>query len=289
MRNDRKYFFTSFLLFVALSSCSQTPSIDSIPERNPKKFDWKKLSEGIELCENDAPKQSEINDSKLTILKIDPRKFDFFLFTATELQNQTFTADKWADTFDLNVVVNAGMYELANGLIHRGYMKNYGHLNNSVFNAGYNSMIALNPMDSLQADFTILDLKCSPWEKVKNNYNCYAQGMRMIDCNGNALSWNKKNQSCSMLVAALDAKGNIYYIFSRSPYTHNEMIAFIQSFPFKLTNAIYIEGGPETSLYIKVGDTVIEKIGSYVSQTYPNDDNDHFWKLPNVIGMRLKK
>jgi hypothetical protein len=58
--------------------------------------------------------------------------------------------------------------------------------------------------------------------------------------------------------------------------------------PFELTNAIYLEGGPETSLYIKVGDTVIERIGSYVSQTYPNDNNNHFWKLPNVIGMKLK-
>jgi hypothetical protein len=55
-----------------------------------------------------------------------------------------------------------------------------------------------------------------------------------------------------------------------------------------LRNAIYLEGGPETSLYIKVGDTVIEKIGSYVSQTYPNDDNVEFWELPNVIGLKLK-
>jgi hypothetical protein len=66
------------------------------------------------------------------------------------------------------------------------------------------------------------------------------------------------------------------------------MIEFMRSFPFRLTHAIYLEGGPETSLYITVGNTVIQKIGSYVSDTYPNDDNDHFWKLPNVIGITLK-
>jgi hypothetical protein len=58
--------------------------------------------------------------------------------------------------------------------------------------------------------------------------------------------------------------------------------------PFNLANTIYLEGGPETSLYIKVGDTVIEKVGSYVSQTYPTDDNVCFWKLPNIIGLKLK-
>ena len=31
--------------------------------------------------------------------------------------------------------------------------------------------------------------------------------------------------------------------------------------------------------------TVISMIGSYFSETYANDNNDHFWKIPNVIGI----
>jgi hypothetical protein len=50
-----------------------------------------------------------------------------------------------------------------------------------------------------------------------------------------------------------------------------------------------MEGGPETSFYINIDDTKIEKVGSYVSTTYANDDNDHFWNLPNVIGIKVKK
>ena len=52
--------------------------------------------------------------------------------------------------------------------------------------------------------------------------------------------------------------------------------------------AIYLEGGPETSLYVCVGETVIEKLGSYVSDTYPTDANQTFWRLPNVIGIKAK-
>ncbi len=279
-----------YLIFslIALNACSQDTQV-RVEESSPKqKFEWIELAKGMDYCETDAPIVSPINDSKITIVKINPNYFDFFLVTATEHKKKSRPADIWADTFGFNMVVNAGMYDLANGLINRGYMKNYGHYNNQQVNPAYNSMIALNPVDSSRAAMTILDLKCHPWENVKKDYHCYAQGMRMIDCDGEALGWNKRKQSCSMLVAALDPEGNIYYIFARSPYTHNEMISFMKGFPFKLTNAIYIEGGPETSLHIDINGHCIQKTGSYVSQTYAKDDNDHFWDLPNVIGIRQK-
>jgi hypothetical protein len=262
--------------------------VDTVQVVYKPEYNWNVLADGLSVCETFAPIRSRINDSKLTIVKINPSKFDFYLLTATEHGKKSRTVVEWADSFDLNIALNAGMYELSNGLINRGYMKNYQHCNNPNFNPAYNSMIALNPVDTLDSRFAILDLKCDSWENVKGEYHCFAQGMRMIDCNGAALGWNKRKQSCSMLVAATDPYGNIYYIYSRSPYTHNEMISFLVGMPFELSNAIYLEGGPETSLYIKVGDTVIEKFGSYVSETYPNDDNDHFWALPNVIGMKLK-
>ncbi len=92
-----------------------------------------------------------------------------------------------------------------------------------------------------------------------------------------------------MALIAMDLEGNTYFIFCRSPYTHNEMIVFLQQFPFKLVNAIYLEGGPETSLYVNVNGRIIEKNGSYISNSFPYDTNERFWKLPNVIGVKLKK
>lgn len=288
MKLLKTLFILSLVFTSSITSWAQELAPDSLHIPRKSTYDWNILADGIAVCETDAPILSKISDSKLTIVKIDPTKFDFYLLTATEYGKQSRTVVEWADSFNLNIALNAGMYELSNGLINRGYMKNYQHCNNPNFNPAYNSMIALNPVDSMDSRFAILDLKCETWDNVKGEYHCFAQGMRMIDCNGAALGWNKRKQSCSMLVAATDPYGNIYYIYSRSPYTHNEMISFLVGMPFELTNAIYLEGGPETSLYIKVGDTVIEKFGSYVSETYPNDDNDHFWKLPNVIGMKLK-
>jgi hypothetical protein len=287
-----KFNFLISLLFILFKHCVYSQMADSIvpidtlPPLKPD-YTWKKLAKGIDLIETDAPKRSIVGDSKLTILKIDPKAFDFYLITATEYKTKK-TVCEWADTFAFNVVMNAGMYELSNGLINRGFMKTHQHFNNRNFNPAYKAMIAMHPVDSLNPKFDILDLHCESWESVNRQYHTYAQGMRMIDCNGEPLGWNKRNQSCSMLVAALDHDNNLYYIFSRSPYTHNEMIRFMLDFPFELTNAIYLEGGPETSLYVSIGETVLEKLGSYVSVTYPTDENAQFWRLPNVIGLKAK-
>jgi hypothetical protein len=113
--------------------------------------------------------------------------------------------------------------------------------------------------------------------------------MRMISCDGTAMEFSKRpDQSCSMMVAATDTASNLYLVFTRSPYTHKTMIRFLQGLPLGIRTTVYLEGGPEASFYINTGDTVIAKYGSYVSNTCDNDDNDHFWKIPNVIALKKK-
>ncbi|MFM7021356.1 MAG: phosphodiester glycosidase family protein [Flavobacteriales bacterium] len=273
---------TIVMLFFAAALQSQ----DSILKIDVQ---WKNLQDGLDYCETDAPIKSIVNDSRLSILKINPEKFEFHMLSYSEHSDSSRTAPQWANDFGMNVVINAGMYELGKTLPNKGYMQNYDHFNNPMMRESFGAMIAFNPKDEVLPNFKIIDLSCERWDSVRGYYNSYSQGMRMLDCNGNPLTWNKKNQSCSMILAASDFDGNIYYIFTRSPYTHNEMIRFLLALPFELNNAIYLEGGPETSLYINVGDTKIEKTGSYVSTSYPSDKNDHFWKLPNVIGLKPKK
>lgn len=264
----------------------QTSIEDSVKIQQPN-YTFKSIGKGIEYCETDAPLKSVVNDSKLTIVRIEPSFFDFELMVYTE-NGQKRTVKEWADTFDFDIVLNAGMYELSDGKTSRGYLKNYQHHNNPTLRENYNSMIALNPVDTLETPFKVLDLECENWHEIKDDYHSFAQGLRMIDCNQGLIGWNKRKQSCSMLVTAMDPLHRIYFIFTRSPYTHNEMIQFMSSMPFELYNAIYMEGGPETSLYVKTEEMTIEKIGSYVSESYEKDSNNTFWKLPNVIGIKLK-
>jgi hypothetical protein len=58
--------------------------------------------------------------------------------------------------------------------------------------------------------------------------------------------------------------------------------------PFDLRLTLYLEGGPETSLYLNTPNKKLELVGSYVSETYETDSNKVFWPLPNVIGFKFK-
>ncbi len=301
-------FFKSilFLLIVPFTSCSQQEksvvASDSIKTDttqytsiyNPSYYQkfhnkWVELEEGLHYIEKDAPRKDKVGDSKISILKINPEKFKFEILSATQFDSSSLCVVDWAEKHQLNVVINAGMYDLRNQLKSKGMLQNdETYANNKNLYEGYNMIIAFNPLEKGLPNFDIIDLKCADINVVKKQYASLAQGLRMIDCNGNPMSWNKNPQWCSQLIVAKDKKGQIYFIFTRSPYSHNEMIDFMLRFEEPLINAIYMEGGPQTSLFIDTKDDRIEKLGSYVSKTYQTDKNAEFWVLPNVIGIRKK-
>ena len=79
--------------------------LDSLPK-------WHELQKGISYWEPDAPEKSILNDSKIFILKADPRLCNFKMLSASEHGKQNRTADVWAKDFGVNVVVNAGMFDM---------------------------------------------------------------------------------------------------------------------------------------------------------------------------------
>ena len=264
------------------STLTAQERLDSLPK-------WHELQKGLYFWEPDAPEKSIVNDSRIFILKADPRFCDFRMLSSSEHGKQNRTANGWAKEFGVNVVVNAGMFSMRNARTNKGYLKNYSHVNNAKMNGYYNVMMAMNPKQKSDPEIMMYDLSCTKWESIRTKYNTYCQGMRMIDCNGNKMAWDKRpGQACSMVISATDITGNIYFIFTRSPYTHQKMIDFVIGLIPDIRTTVYLEGGPEASLYIQTQDTTICKIGSYVSKTYENDNNDHFWKIPNVIGIQSK-
>ena len=278
-------FKASSLLYLFLFSILMANGEDHV--NNP--VQWHELQKGLFFREIDAPEKSFVGDSRIFILKADPGKCKFLVLSASEHKKKNRSADEWAHEFGMKVVVNAGMFNMANKRTNKGYLKNYSHFNNSHLNGSYNVMMGMNPKRDSDTSMIICDMTCRDWESIQANYHTLCQGMRMIDFSGNPLAWDKRpGQACSMVIGATDTAGNIYFVFSRSPYAHQKMIGFMMALIPGIRTTVYLEGGPEASLYIQTGDTTITKIGSYVSKTYPNDNNDHFWKIPNVIGINPK-
>jgi len=273
------------LFAVVLFVSGKSPVKDS----DPPKIQWKTLDAGLEFAELNGPHTSKFSDSKVSVLKINPKYFDFKLVLAKEFDSTQKTIKQWCDTMKLTAGINAGMYSLKDHKSATGFMQNYNHFNNPAFKGGFNAMAVFNPKsDSLPA-FQIIDMVEQDWQSISKHYNSCFTSIRMIDNERNGIYWKKKPiLKCSMTVLALDKAGNVLFLFCRSPYNANEIINFMLKPELNIQTAMYLEGGPEASLYVKTQDSEIMKFGSYVSYSCPNDDNIKIRTLPNVLGIRKK-
>lgn len=287
IRSSRLNLLIPILMISMMFSCSTNK------KRTKEKFKpidyshWVTLTKGMQYREITAPIKSEIGDSKISLVRMDKDLFEFDIYSATEFDSLPRSVKAWAKKFKLNIAFNAGMYSQENTLLSRAFLKSSEkHVNNPTIIEDFNLMMAMCPNVNHRENIEVLDLTCENFDQMKNEFDCYAQGLRMIDCNGKPMFWKKKVQSCSMIIAAEGTDNKFYLIFCRSPYTHNQMIEFMLKMPYGIRNAIYLEGGPETSLFIDVNEHHIEKVGSWVSETWESDENKHFWNLPNVVGIK---
>lgn len=260
--------------------------IASVLISNAQVISWKKVDEGLFVTEFVPIKKSNIGDSKITIVKIAPKYYTFKLINAKEKDSQSGTAKDWCEKEKLIAAINAGMF-LQDGLTNVGYMKNYSFINSSKLNK-YNTILAFSRRVSDVPEIQIIDLKSQDWNLLKTKYNCYSQGIRMIDKNQKNC-WSQQNRKWSMVVIGIDKNGNALFIFTRSPYSVHDFINIILNLPISIYNAMYLEGGPEASLYLSHNGCEIEKFGSYETGFYESDDNNEAWPIPNVIGITKKK
>ncbi|GAA3517371.1 phosphodiester glycosidase family protein [Aquimarina addita] len=250
-----------------------------------KLLDWIKIDDGLHLATYPSPKKSIMGDHIITVLKIDPTKYDFNLFSAKESGEHTRIASQWAVDKQQIAVINAGMYQMDHAT-NLGYMQDYDFINNNNINKD-NTVLACNRKDTTVPEFQIIDRTCQDWETLKNKYNTFSQSIRMVDCNQKN-RWSQQNKRWSMVVIGKDIDGNALFIISRSPYTVHDFVDILLQSPLKLYNLMYLEGGPEASFYLNYKGVKKAVIGSYETGFNEYDDNDQFWKIPNVIGISKK-
>lgn len=254
----------------------------------PDTLIWSQKGNNFQFATCNLLRKTNVSDNLITLIRLSPSNFDIDLieYNKTELQK---TSEFWVDSFDYNLVVNAGMYDLNDVKKHRFFMQNLGDINNPILNTNAKGIIAFNPIHDTISNFDIFDLSTTCFVDINNKYQTIIQGFRLIDDAGNPVYWDKNNQFCSMVVIAEDSLGLIYIIFCRSPITQNQMTENLLSLNLGIKNAIYLEGGSKASFSLKVDGFEINKMGSYVSNYYPFDSNNSMPVFPNFIGFKLKK
>jgi len=272
-------------LFLSISSlCLWVLFIsnDGICQSGP----WRKVDEGLFLAHFDPSYEPPIKDLKITIVKINPMYYSFRLLCASEFGKVRLTTKEWCNRYHLISAINAGMYQ-KDRLTNVGYMKNFSHLNNSRLNSTYKAVLAFNRVDDDVPEIQIIDLKCQEFEKLKSKYQTYIQNIRMISCNQENV-WSKQDKRWSLAVLGLDKAGNVLFIFSEAPYSGYDFNNLLLSLPLSISNAMYLEGGREASLYLSANGLELDKAG--ISEMGFNESPIRSGgnPIPNAIGI-IKK
>lgn len=193
------------------------------------------------------------------------------------------TVKEWSQEFGLIGAVNAGMFQ-KDGFTSTGYMKNFTHLNNPRINTTYNSLFVFNPSETSLPSVQMIDRECEGFGLFPSKYHSVVQNLRMISCTRENV-WKPQPRRSSIVSLGMDGQGRVLILFSRSPYSVHEFINILLGFDIDLQRAMYLEGGPEASLYLRQGEQELSLVGSFESFFNESDRNEPFWPIPNVIGI----
>jgi hypothetical protein len=273
-------------LHLAILCFSLNAVVNFVSAGERDSLSWVNKSLTVQYASCKLLRNSNIGDGMLTIVRFDPSIFTIDLIEYKK-NNLLKTPEFWVDSFDYTFVVNAGMYDLKDQKKHRFYMRNKGTENNPILDTNAKGMIAFNPFSDSCSKFKLFDLTTVSLEEISKSYQTIIQGYRLVDDNGKPVYWDRNDQFCSMVIVAQDNLGLLYFIFCRSPLTHNQMTENILSLDLGLKNAIYLEGGSKAAFSLKIGDFEMKKMGSYVSNYYPFNNNYSMPVFPNLIGFRF--
>lgn len=244
-------------------------------------IEWKEADKGLHVAEF----KTDLNgaDYEITLVKIDPANYSFKLLCATEHGKEPLSVKEWALKHHLVAAVNASMFQ-ADGLTSIDFMKNFNHVNNPRLSHD-NTILAFNPVDKDLPPIQMIDRECQDFDGLRPKYRSFVQGIRMISCRGRNV-WSRQDAKWSTLAMGMDTRGNILFLFCRTPGSVHDFIQILLSIPLSLKSAMYLEGGPQASLYLSTPKLTLERYSTL--EGLETDLIKFAMPIPNVIGIAKK-
>ncbi len=247
---------------------------------------WKEADDGLLVAEFEQGGKTPDGPpgTTVTVVKIDPKMYSFRLLCASELDKEKLTAKEWCEKYHLAAAVNAGMFQ-EDGFTSVGYMKNFGYVNNPRLSKA-NTILAFNPVDAGVPEVQIIDRECQDFSELRPKYRTMVQSIRMISCSGQNV-WSPQDSKWSTAAVAMDSEGKMLVIFGKTPVPVHELVEILRSLPLSLKSAMYLEGGPQASLYLNTPKMTVERNG--VWEGFEQKGAFQFsLPIPNVIGITRK-
>jgi hypothetical protein len=275
----RSLLILSFFFFSSITGEAQQKGSG----QKPGQEGWQKLAKGLELGTFLAPQPAVVGDSRVRVLRIDPKYYRFRLLNASAIKNGVpLTPKQWCRQNGLIAVINPSMFQ-TDYKTSVSLMRTKTHTNNPRFSKDM-TILAFNRQGTDVPRAKIIDRQCEDFQFWKQKYGALVQSIRMISCTGENV-WKQQRRRWSTAAIGIDGQDNILFIHVRSWYSTHDLINILKKLPLNISRAMYTEGGPQAQLYINVGEKEFEFSGSYETSSNRSNDRAISWPLPNVVGI----
>jgi hypothetical protein len=269
-----------FLVFAMGCSSSDSDSLGSVD----LDASWEKLDDGLELGRFNVVNPSEPVDVRIYILRINPQYYQFKLMNASSVENgQKQTAKTWCENNRLSAAINASMYQ-KDHKTSVSLMRTQDHVNNSYISKD-KTVLAFNPKDAGDPIIKMIDRECDDFEFWKKRYGSLIQNIRMISCKRKNV-WAQQSEKWSIAAIGMDAKDRVLFIYTPVPCSTHDFINMLLAIPIQITQAMYVEGGPEAQFFVQSGNRSFEFTGSLENEL--NSNTPAARPIPNVIGIKKR-
>lgn len=246
--------------------------------------EWQPVKPGLELASIRMPITSSFGDNTLVVARIDPNQCSLHLISAVALDQDARPVTHWAVDFRLHAVINAGMFHASGLPVARA--RSDGKDVQPAWSMD-KALLVAGPLRKELAPAQIVDRSCHDLRQVADGYATLLQGIRMVDCKRQVM-WQAQQKMWSIAALAMDDRGRLLMLHSRSPYPVHTFAKTLLTLPLGIVNMMYMEGGPEASLYVGTFPQPVVRVGSYETGFNEDDGNEEAWNLPNVIGARCR-
>ena len=240
---------------------------------------WTALEAGLDFG------QVNVSGGALSVLRVDPARFDLVLVATSPSDPENRTAREWARAHDLVAATNGGMYDV-DDTTHVGQLLREGGWSGTVRD-DYLSLMVAGPSDAGLPRFALRDLDppSPPIAAVAAGYAYAVQNLRLIAHKGEN-RWPQQPRQWSEAALAQDDQGRALLVFLRAPLSMHDFNAQLLALPLGVVAAQHLDGGPPAQLAINHPALSFEGVGTYETGAFESHDQTAAWDLPFVLGVR---
>jgi hypothetical protein len=243
---------------------------------------WEALADGLEVARLDGPDGSPLQGATVTVVRVDPARHRFSLLSA-KLENKTPapTISEWVEQHGVTGAINASMYQ-ADNLTSVGFLRDGPRVNNRGWTRDKAVFVA-EPLRAGLPNARLLDRTCEDARAIARGYRLVVQSIRMLDCRGRNV-WAARDERWTVACVGTDADGRVLLVHCRQPVRAHDLVTVLLSLPLRLRRLMYVEGGPQAALHVRVGGrTVVSEVGRPAEGGLLAEAARVYVPLPNAI------